>query len=318
MSNSKISALASASTPLTGSEIVPINQSGVTDSVSVSNLTAGRAVSAASLSLTTTPLSGANGGTGLTSFTSNGVLYASSTSALATGSALTFDGTNLGLSGTGARYINLGSTSTNGQTVAYQISAPNSDASASVYRIGSGLTADNEWTVYDVTNSQTVDKYIRGSSGYRAFWTNGSERFRIDTSGNLIPKAAGTGINFTANTPLAGKTSQLLSYYEEGTYTPAFTSLTVTGTPTYTGNYTRIGRMMFVQVVISVSGGSCSSTADTTYFSLPTTGTGTSTLTAAQTTTTGSLGVGVVGTTAGYPPTWASQTSVVITFFYRI
>jgi hypothetical protein len=36
-----------------------------------------------------------NGGTGLTSFTANGVVYASSTSALTTGSALTFDGTNL-------------------------------------------------------------------------------------------------------------------------------------------------------------------------------------------------------------------------------
>jgi len=34
-----------------------------------------------------------NGGTGLTSFTANGVVYASSTSALTTGSALTFDGT---------------------------------------------------------------------------------------------------------------------------------------------------------------------------------------------------------------------------------
>jgi len=38
-----------------------------------------------------------NGGTGLTSFTSGGVVYASSGSALSTGSALTFDGTNLGL-----------------------------------------------------------------------------------------------------------------------------------------------------------------------------------------------------------------------------
>lgn len=39
----------------------------------------------------------ANGGTNLTSFTANGVVYASSTSALATGSALSFDGTNLGI-----------------------------------------------------------------------------------------------------------------------------------------------------------------------------------------------------------------------------
>jgi Chaperone of endosialidase len=41
----------------------------------------------------------ANGGTGLTSFTANGVVYASSTSALATGSALTFDGTNFASTG---------------------------------------------------------------------------------------------------------------------------------------------------------------------------------------------------------------------------
>ena len=38
-----------------------------------------------------------SGGTGLSSFTSGGVVYASSTSALATGSALTFDGTNFAL-----------------------------------------------------------------------------------------------------------------------------------------------------------------------------------------------------------------------------
>ena len=45
-----------------------------------------------------------NGGTGLTSFTSGGVVYASSTSALATGSALTFDGTNLSSTG-GATFL---------------------------------------------------------------------------------------------------------------------------------------------------------------------------------------------------------------------
>jgi hypothetical protein len=39
----------------------------------------------------------ANGGTNLTSFTSGGVVYASSSSALATGSGLLFDGTNLGV-----------------------------------------------------------------------------------------------------------------------------------------------------------------------------------------------------------------------------
>jgi hypothetical protein len=45
------------------------------------------------ISLSGTALPTTSGGTGLTSFTSGGVVYASSTSALATGSALTFDGT---------------------------------------------------------------------------------------------------------------------------------------------------------------------------------------------------------------------------------
>ncbi len=47
-------------------------------------------------------LSTANGGTGLSSFTANGVVYASSSSALTTGSALTFTGTSLGLSLSGS------------------------------------------------------------------------------------------------------------------------------------------------------------------------------------------------------------------------
>jgi hypothetical protein len=100
MSNKKISALSLATTPLTGSEIVPINQSSVTDSVSVTNLTAGRAISAASLALTTSPLPTTSGGTNLTSFTANGVVYASSSSVLATGSGLQFDGTNFSTTGT--------------------------------------------------------------------------------------------------------------------------------------------------------------------------------------------------------------------------
>jgi hypothetical protein len=159
MANTKISALTAATTPLAGTEVLPIVQSSATVKVAVSDLTAGRAVSAASLALTTTPLpatsggtnqssyavgdllyastttalskladvatgnalisggvntapsygkigltthvSGtlptANGGTNLTSFTANGVVYASSSSALATGSGFVFDGTNVGI-----------------------------------------------------------------------------------------------------------------------------------------------------------------------------------------------------------------------------
>jgi hypothetical protein len=55
-----------------------------------------------------------NGGTGLTSFTSGGVVYASSSSALATGSALTFDGANLGVGA--ATSYRLGVSGTNAGT----------------------------------------------------------------------------------------------------------------------------------------------------------------------------------------------------------
>lgn len=53
MADSKISALPAASTPLAGTEILPIVQSGATDQVTVANLTAGRAVSVASLAVST-------------------------------------------------------------------------------------------------------------------------------------------------------------------------------------------------------------------------------------------------------------------------
>jgi hypothetical protein len=112
VANSKISALTSATTPLAGTEVLPIVQSSATTKVTVANLTAGRAVSASSLALTTA-LPATSGGTGSTNaFTSNGMVYASSTTILSTGSAITFDGTNFATTGsaTATRFIPSGST----------------------------------------------------------------------------------------------------------------------------------------------------------------------------------------------------------------
>lgn len=52
MADTKISALPASTTPLAGTEVLPIVQSGATKQVSVANLTAGRAVSVASLTAT--------------------------------------------------------------------------------------------------------------------------------------------------------------------------------------------------------------------------------------------------------------------------
>jgi hypothetical protein len=53
MADSKISALPASTVPLAGTEVLPIVQSSTTKQVSVANLTAGRAISATQLTLTT-------------------------------------------------------------------------------------------------------------------------------------------------------------------------------------------------------------------------------------------------------------------------
>jgi hypothetical protein len=53
MADKKISALTAATTPLAGTEVLPIVQSGTTVKVPVSDLTAGRAISATQITLTT-------------------------------------------------------------------------------------------------------------------------------------------------------------------------------------------------------------------------------------------------------------------------
>jgi hypothetical protein len=73
----------------------------------------------------------------------------------------------------------------------------------------------------------------------------------VMTTGNLVPSTAAKGINFTANTAAAGMSSQLLNWYEEGTWTP-----NVGGTAVYaiqTGRYTRIGRQVTVACDLSIT-----------------------------------------------------------------
>ena len=196
-------------------------------------------------------LSITSGGTGLTSFTSGGVVYASSTSALATGSALVFDGTNLGIgtsspsqklhvNSAGAaialiqstlaagntnvetRYISTNRTWGVGQNIIqtssiFEIADITASATRlaidssgnvgigtssptdklNVFTTATGTTAgsnvvarfssngngyDANITMGDNVNASTRIGYL---SGNMYFWTNGSERMRIDTSGNL-------------------------------------------------------------------------------------------------------------------------------------
>lgn len=71
---------------------------------------------------------------------------------------------------------------------------------------------------------------------------------RTQTSNGIVQGSAATGYNFTANTPAAGMTSQLLNWYEEGTWTPTVTPATGSFTTVTAGTcrYTRIGRVVTV------------------------------------------------------------------------
>jgi hypothetical protein len=71
MADKKISALTGASTPLAGTEVLPIVQSGATVKVAVSDLTAGRAISATAITASTGNLTFSASGKGSAGTTTN-------------------------------------------------------------------------------------------------------------------------------------------------------------------------------------------------------------------------------------------------------
>jgi hypothetical protein len=75
------------------------------------------------------------------------------------------------------------------------------------------------------------------------------------TIDQILTPAAGKGVDYSQNTPAAGMTSQLLDWYEEGTWTP---TLRFGGGDncTYsvrTGDYTRIGRQVTLTCTITLT-----------------------------------------------------------------
>lgn len=198
MADKKISQLDNATTPLDGTETLPIVQGSATKKVTVDNLTAGKTVTATSLGLgVTTPLR---------------ALHISSTS---------------------GAYALLHKSATS--TAALLVGAEN---------------ARN--TIYSWTTPS-------GSTGVPlTFFIGATETARFDSAGDLTLQAgnlklatAGKGIDFSANTNAAGMTSELLSRYEEGTFTPVIADADTggnTATGTFTGRYTRIGRIVHVTI----------------------------------------------------------------------
>lgn len=268
MADKKISQLTAATTPLVGTEVLPIVQSSTTVKVAVSDLTAGRAVSASSLALTGSPLPVTSGGTGTaTAFTLGSVVFAGVSGTYSQNNAnFLWDNANTRLGiGTASPAYTLDVTG-NARVTGIMGVGVTPVAGINVYAragtTGTAYYADNG------SNSGFTVKFASGTTsvgndfnGPLIFLTNNTDRGRFDTSGNLkiengnvVVGTAGKGIDFSANSHAAGMTSELLTWYEEGTWTPTVTSGTGTITSyTSSGKYTRIGRQVTINVQISIT-----------------------------------------------------------------
>lgn len=74
-------------------------------------------------------------------------------------------------------------------------------------------------------------------------------------SGDLVIGTAGNGIDFSANANAPGMTSELLDWYEEGTWTPTVTAFsgTITTVGAVSGTYTRIGRFVAINYSVAIT-----------------------------------------------------------------
>lgn len=212
MADTKISALTGATTPLAGTEVVPIVQSSTTKNVSVDNLTAGRTVLASKLGVSNTSpsslWSGAN-------------------------SLVVGDGTS-----------------------GYGLTIYTGNTANATLAFADGLSGSDPYVGY-IQYEHSINDLT--------FATNAAEKLRLKNSGdltvntgNLVIGTSGKGIDFSANTHAAGMTSETLTWYEEGTFTPVVEGSSTPGTATYSlqsARYTRIGRSVQIQIALSWTSG---------------------------------------------------------------
>jgi hypothetical protein len=138
------------------------------------------------------------------------------------------------------------------------------------------------------------------------------------SAGNLVIGTSGKGIDFSA-TPGAG-TSELLADYEEGTWTPVQgAGLSVVGTFSSSGRYTKIGRMVYLSGRVAGST-SVATTAGTIMMTgLP--------FTVFESTTTGTMtngsintfgGIGAFTTTAYSTSTFVADVAIDFNISYSV
>ena len=259
MADKKISALTGAATPLAGTEVLPIVQSGATVKVATNDLTVRNFR--------------ANATTGILQVT--GPAAASTRVATVPDANFTVARTDAAQSFTGTQTVNgilaVGSTppawsvtTTVDLGLGSAILNPNSTGQTWFYtnayfNAGAKYKAAGEATWYQQVAG--AHNFYGSAAGVNSgdpitfVQTGGLDNSgNMAVTGNFVVSTSGKGIDFSADPSASGMTSELLDDYEEGTWTPDQGSgLTVTGTFGSSGTYTKIGRMVFVTARITAS-----------------------------------------------------------------
>jgi hypothetical protein len=116
-----------------------------------------------------------------------------------------------------------------------------------------------------VQSGSTVKVSVANLTAGRAVATAGGS-----FTDNITQSTAAKGINFTANTPAAGMTSQLLNWYEEGAFTPTITSASgVTTLNSSAASYTRVGNIVMAQIQVNITTDALVLTSNFTIGGLP-------------------------------------------------
>lgn len=223
MADVKISGLPVSTTPLAGTEVLPIVQSGVTKQVANNDLRPKQ----------------------IQSNTTSGVLQVVGPAAAAT-RVMTTPDANFTVARTDAAQTFSGIQTYTG--AAPQIFMQNSGTYA-LQLLMAGSTA-----TVGTTNNTPLSLITNTTA---KLTLNSSDSNITVNSGNLIIGTSGKGIDFSANANPAGMTSELLNDYEEGTFTPTIIGTTTAGTATYsvqTGRYTKVGRLVYFTMQTAYTG----------------------------------------------------------------
>jgi hypothetical protein len=124
--------------------------------------------------------------------TANGVAYLNGSKALTSGSALVFDGTNLGVGGAPANRFDV--VGDQNSSLTSRVVNVNAGGSA-----GSRLRLENTSAPWDISNS-------RANSAALTFENSGTERMRLDSSGNLGIGTSSPGTRLHSKSSLAENT----------------------------------------------------------------------------------------------------------------